>query len=69
MFAFAQELQEAQMARQRSRMIPPNLHALSGSENIRQELENTSPLISAEQKLNIVFSEQETGFLIYTSIR
>ncbi|WP_243208940.1 MARTX multifunctional-autoprocessing repeats-in-toxin holotoxin RtxA [Proteus mirabilis] len=64
MFAFAQELQEAQMARQQSRMIPPNLHALSGSENIRQELENTSPLISAEQKLNIVFSEQETGFLL-----
>nr|MBO8919393.1 hypothetical protein [Proteus mirabilis] len=37
---------------------------MSGSENIRQELENTSPLISAEQKLNIVFSEQETGFLL-----
>lgn len=64
MFAFAQELQEAQVIRQQSRMVPPNLQALSGSENIRQKQENTSPLISAEQKLNIVFSEEETGFLL-----
>ncbi len=54
MFAFAQELQEAQMARQQSRMIPPNLHALSGSENIRQELENTS-LLFLLNKSSILF--------------
>lgn len=61
MFKFAQDLQEAQMALQQSRMAPPNLQALSGSENVSQKL---APLISAEQKLNIIFSEDEKGFLL-----
>lgn len=64
MFKFAQVLQEAQMARQQSRAIPLNLQALPDSENTSKKQDNEPPFVSVERKLNIVFSEDDAGFLL-----